>query len=51
MTLLDSCRLGAIIGSFVVETYGAQTQKFNIEKVRKRFYNTFGYIPLELERI
>jgi len=51
MTLLDSCRLGAIIGSFVVETYGAQTQKFNIEKVRKRFFNTFGYIPPELERI
>lgn len=51
MTLLDSCRLGAIIGSFVVETYGAQTQKFNIEKVRKRFFNTFGYIQPELERI
>ena len=51
MTLLDSCRLGAIIGSFVVETYGAQTQKFNIEKVRKRFFNTFGYIPPELEKI
>ncbi|MFW9970790.1 MAG: carbohydrate kinase family protein [Candidatus Odinarchaeota archaeon] len=51
MTLLDSCRLGAIIGSFVVETTGAQTQKFNIELVRKRFLNTFSYIPPELERI
>jgi adenosine kinase len=51
MTLLDACRLGAIIGSFVVETTGAQTQKFNIEKVRKRFFDTFGYIPPELERI
>ncbi|MBA7603473.1 Adenosine kinase [subsurface metagenome] len=50
MTLLDSCRLGAIIGSFVVETSGAQTQKFNIDKVRKRFFNTFNYIPPELER-
>ncbi len=51
MTLLDSCRLGAIIGSFVVETRGAQTQKFNIDKVRKRFLNTFNYIPPELEKI
>jgi adenosine kinase len=51
MTLLDSCRLGAIIGSFVVETSGAQTQKYNIDEVRKRFYKTFGYIPPELEKI
>ena len=50
MTLLDSCRLGAIIGSFVVETSGAQTQKFNIDKVKKRFFNTFNYIPPELEK-
>ncbi|MFX0024429.1 MAG: PfkB family carbohydrate kinase [Candidatus Hermodarchaeota archaeon] len=51
MTLLDSCRLGAIIGSFVVETTGAQTQIFSNDKVRKRFFDTFGYIPPELERI
>ena len=51
MTLLDSCRLGAIIGSFVVETKGAQTQVFNLEQVRKRFYTTFGYTPNELEGI
>ncbi len=51
MTLLDSCRLGAIIGSFVVETTGAQTQNFNIEEVRKRFFATFKYIPKELERL
>ncbi len=51
MTLLDSCRLGAIIGSFVVETTGAQTQNFNSDMVRKRFFNTFGYIPPELEII
>lgn len=49
MTLLDSCRLGAIIGSFVVETTGAQTQKFDIDNVRKRFFDTFGYIPQGLE--
>ena len=51
MSLLDSCRLGAIIGSFVVETRGAQTQEFDIESVRKRYFNTFGYVPQELERI
>jgi len=51
MTILDSCRLGAIIGSFVVETTGAQTQIFNIEQVRKRFFNTFGYTPAELENV
>jgi len=51
MTILDSCRLGSIIGSFVVETTGAQTQIFNIEQVRKRFFNTFGYTPTELENL
>ncbi len=51
MTILDSCRLGAIIGSFVVETTGAQTQIFNIEQVRKRFFNTFDYTPTELENV
>ncbi|UCD00792.1 MAG: carbohydrate kinase family protein [Promethearchaeota archaeon] len=51
MTLLDSCHLGAIIGSFVVETIGAQTQKFNIDNVRQRFFDTFGYIPQGLEQL
>jgi adenosine kinase len=50
MTLLDSCRLGAIIGSFVVETTGAQTQIFNFNQVRKRFFNTFGFTPAEFEK-
>ncbi len=48
MTLLDSCRLGSIIGSFVVETGGAQTQSYNLEDVRKRFLETYGYTPQEL---
>lgn len=51
MTILDSCRLGAIIGSFVVETSGAQTHKFDITTVRKRFFRTFNYISPELEKI
>ncbi|TFG25683.1 MAG: hypothetical protein EU529_00285 [Promethearchaeota archaeon] len=49
MTLLDSCRLGAVIGSFVIETQGAQTQKYTINNVRKRFFNAYGYMPQELE--
>jgi adenosine kinase len=51
MTLLDSCRLGSIIGSFVVETKGAQTQFFNINDVRKRFFETYNYVPAELEHM
>ncbi|MFX1355856.1 MAG: PfkB family carbohydrate kinase [Promethearchaeota archaeon] len=50
MTLLDSCRLGSIIGSFVVETDGAQTQKYTIQDIKKRFFSTYAYIPPELER-
>jgi adenosine kinase len=51
MTLLDSCRLGSIIGSFVIETIGAQTQNFDINDVRKRFFETYNYIPVELENL
>jgi len=49
MNLQNSCRLGSIVGSFVVETSGAQTQVYDIASVRKRFLNTFGYIPSEIE--
>ncbi|MFX1237013.1 MAG: PfkB family carbohydrate kinase [Promethearchaeota archaeon] len=51
MTLLDSCRLGSVIGSFVVETQGAQTHNFGLEDVRKRFLVNFNYIPQELENL
>jgi adenosine kinase len=51
LTLLDSCRLGAVISSFVVETHGPQTQSFKIHDVRKRFYETYGYIPSQLESL
>ena len=49
MTLLDSCRLGSIIASFVVETNGAQTQIYQIKDIRTRFLKTYEYIPQELE--
>jgi len=49
MTLLDSCRLGSVIGSFVIETAGAQTQSYSLDDVRARFLKNYGYIPPELE--
>jgi adenosine kinase len=51
MTLLDSCRLGSIVSSFVVETSGAQTQTYDIKNVRKRFLETYSYVPPELENL
>ncbi len=51
MTLIDSCRLGSIVGSFVIETHGAQTHSYDISNIRKRFFDTFGYIPPELEQL
>ncbi|TFF88038.1 MAG: hypothetical protein EU550_02090 [Promethearchaeota archaeon] len=51
LTLIDACRLGSVISSFVIETIGAQTHKFSINDVRKRFINTYNYIPNELESI
>jgi len=51
LTLIDACRLGSVLASFVVETIGAQTQSYDISKVRKRFLETYKYIPNELEGI
>ncbi|MBD3255272.1 MAG: hypothetical protein GF383_09280 [Candidatus Lokiarchaeota archaeon] len=51
MTLLDSCRFGSVISSFVIETTGAQTHHYELTDVKKRFYNTYGYLPQELEQI
>jgi len=50
MTLLDSCRLGSVISSFVIETGGAQTQHFTLEDVKMRFFKTYEYTPQELEK-
>jgi len=49
MTLIDSCRFGSVISSFVIETTGAQTQSYNLKGVKKRFLTSYGYIPQELE--
>ena len=40
--LEKSCKLGAVIGSLVVETVGAQTQVFSREDVQDRFEKTFN---------
>jgi len=49
MTLIDSCRFGSVISSFVIETTGAQTQFYYFKDVKKRFLASYGYIPQELE--
>ncbi|MBY9009450.1 MAG: carbohydrate kinase family protein, partial [Candidatus Lokiarchaeota archaeon] len=51
MSLKNACRLGSTVGSFVVETSGAQTQVYDIASVRKRFLHTYGELPQELERL
>ncbi|MFX0136429.1 MAG: PfkB family carbohydrate kinase [Candidatus Hodarchaeota archaeon] len=51
MPLIDSCRLGSVVGCFVVETTGAQTQFYTIEDIQKQFLDSFGYVPSELEAI
>ena len=51
MSLKNACRFGSTVGSFVVETGGAQTQVYDIASVKKRFLNTFGYIPSEIENL
>ena len=49
MTLIDSCRFGSIISSFVIETKGAQTQNYQLADVKKRFLASYGYTPNELD--
>ncbi|TFG04160.1 MAG: hypothetical protein EU539_11350 [Promethearchaeota archaeon] len=49
MTLIDSCRFGSVIGSFVVETSGPQTHFYELRDIKQRFFNTYGYIPQEIE--
>jgi adenosine kinase len=51
LTLIDACRLGSVLASFVIETIGAQTHKYDISDVRKRFLDAYNYIPKELEAI
>lgn len=51
LTLIDACRLGSVLASFVIETVGAQTHNYEISDVRKRFLDTYDYIPNELEGI
>ena len=51
MALIDSCRLGSVVGSLVVETNGPQTQIYDFEGVRKRFLSTYGNIPSEIENL
>lgn len=42
LSLTASCQIGAVTGSFVVETEGPQTQEFNLEKIKNRFEQSFS---------
>ena len=49
MTLEDSCKLGSVIGSFVVQSLGGQSQEYTLEDVKAQFKEIYGYIPKELD--
>ena len=42
----DSCKLGAIIGSFAVESPEPQNENYNFEDVKFRYEKDFGKFPL-----
>lgn len=42
------CKVGATVGSFVVETKGGQSHVFNKNQFKERFERTFGTLELEL---
>jgi len=42
LNLVEACQIGAVVGSYVVETEGPQTQKFSIDSIKKRYLSTFG---------
>ena len=41
LTLVDACKIGAATSSFVVESAGPQTQKYNLEDVKARYKENF----------
>jgi adenosine kinase len=41
MTLVDACKIGAVISSFVIETVGPQTQKYSMKNVQERYNANF----------
>ncbi|MFX1394947.1 MAG: PfkB family carbohydrate kinase [Promethearchaeota archaeon] len=51
MSLLESCYLGSVLATFVIETFGPQTHTFKLIDVKKKYLSTFGYIPQVLGEI
>ncbi len=49
MSLEDACKLGSVIGSFVVQSMGGQSQEYTFKAVKNKFKETYGYIPKELD--
>lgn len=44
-TMLEAARVGNVVGSFVVETKGGQTQRYTLEDVKNRYKETYGTNP------
>jgi adenosine kinase len=47
VSIFEACQIGSVVGSFVVETIGPQTQIYNLKDVKERFENTFS-VPWKL---
>jgi adenosine kinase len=44
-SLKDACQLGAVMGSFCVEQFGAQGHQCSIIEIRDRYELTYGHAP------
>ena len=51
LSLLESCHLGSVTASFVIETLGAQSHSFKLDDVKKRYLKTYKYLPSVLEML
>ena len=51
MSILESCYLGSVLASFVIETYGPQTHSCKLKDLKNRYLRTFGYVPQVLEKL
>jgi len=47
--LYECCQLGAVVGSFIVETAGGQEHKFTKNDFINRYEQTFGSLPKRLK--
>lgn len=48
LSLEEGCKIGATVGSFVVEVIGGQMHIFSRETFKQRYETTFGAFPLKI---